>query len=112
MIIEKTEAAADPGFLQKLGMVSPTINANSLSNLVTSVIDIMLFVAGTLAIIYLIYSGILYLTAAGNADAAKKGQSGIINAIIGVVVIVLAYFLVSAVASYVSSTAGSATTTP
>lgn len=61
---------------------------------VSSVIDIILMVAGALAVIYLIYSGILYITAAGNPDAAKKGQQGIINAIIGIVIIVAAYFII------------------
>jgi type IV secretory pathway VirB2 component (pilin) len=51
------------------------------------VVDIIGPVAGAVAFIYLIYSGFLYLTAAGNPDNAKKGQQGIINAIIGIAII-------------------------
>ncbi|PIX30025.1 hypothetical protein COZ63_01930, partial [Candidatus Berkelbacteria bacterium CG_4_8_14_3_um_filter_42_13] len=45
-------------------------------------------------VIYLIYSGIIYITAAGNPDAAKKGQQGVINAIIGIVIIIAVYFII------------------
>ena len=73
----------------------------SLPGLVNSAIDIVLFIAAVMAVIYLIYSGILYITAAGNPDAAKKGQQGIINAVIGVVIIVLAYVVANSIANYV-----------
>ena len=76
--------------------------------LISNVINIVLFVAGVLAIVYLIYSGILYITAAGNPDAAKKGQQGIINAVIGIVIIVLAFFIARAVASYANDVGSAA----
>ncbi len=66
------------------------------------VVRIVLEVAAVLAVIYLIYSGILYLTAAGNPDAAKKGQQGLVNAIIGIVIIILAYVIVTVIASTVT----------
>ena len=56
-------------------------------------------IAGVVAFFYLIYSGFIYLTAGGNPDAAKKGQQGILNAIIGLVIIVLAYSIVRGVVS-------------
>lgn len=62
-----------------------------------SIITIMLELAGALAVVYLVYSGILYLTAAGNPDNAKKGAQGVTNAIIGIIVIVLAFAIVTAV---------------
>jgi len=65
------------------------------------IINIVSLVAGILAVIYLIYAGIVYITAGGNPDAAKKGQQGIINAIIGIVVIVLAYFIATSITNYV-----------
>ena len=73
------------------------------TDLVSVSLGILLWVAGVVAIIYLIYSGILYLTAAGNPDAAKKGQQGIVNAIIGIIIIVLAYVIASSVAGLLGS---------
>jgi len=74
----------------------------SISSLVTMVIGWMAFVAGVLAVVYLIYSGILYLTAGGNPDQAKKGQQGIINAIIGLVIIALAFSIAWGVGNLIS----------
>lgn len=71
-----------------------------LTDIGSTIIEWILVIAGVLAIIYLIYSGILYITAAGNPDAAKKGQQGVINAIIGIVIIVLAYFIATGVANF------------
>lgn len=64
------------------------------------IIDMVALVAGILAVIYLLYSGIIYITAGGNPDNAKKGQQGVINAIIGIVIIVLAYFIATSIANY------------
>ena len=77
-------------------------NQMSISSLVTMVIGWMAFVAGVLAVVYLIYSGILYLTAGGNPDQAKKGQQGIINAIIGLVIIALAFSIAWGVGNLIS----------
>lgn len=52
--------------------------------------------AGVLAFAFLLYSGFVYLTAGGNAEAAKKGQAGILNAIIGLIIIALAYTISTA----------------
>ena len=54
-------------------------------------------ISGMLAFIYLVYSGILYLTSSGNPDNAKKGLQGVINAAIGIVIIVAAWAIIGAV---------------
>ena len=72
----------------------PADATGSLEGTLDHVITIILMIAGALAVIYLIYSGIIYITAAGNPDAAKKGQQGVINAIIGIVIIIAVYFII------------------
>jgi len=69
----------------------------SLDDLLSTVTGWVFIVAGIVAFFYLVYSGFIYLTAGGNPDAAKKGQQGILNAIIGLVIIALAYGIVTAV---------------
>ncbi len=59
-----------------------------------SVVNFLLTLSAIIAVIFLLYSGILYLTAAGNEDNANKGKKGIINAIIGIIVIVLALVII------------------
>jgi len=63
------------------------------------IVNWVLIIAGVVAFFYLVYSGFIYLTAGGNPDAAKKGQQGILNAIIGIVIITLSYVIVRAVVS-------------
>lgn len=85
--------------------ITPNQTINTWQGLVNTVATWIFAIAGVVAFFYLIYSGFLYLTAAGNPDAAKKGQQGIINAIIGLVIIFLAFAIVRAVTSLLGSTA-------
>ena len=71
-----------------------TTDSVKFTTVLNNIIGIITIVAAGLAVIYLIYSGIIYITAAGNPDNAKKGQQGVINAIIGIVIIVAAYFII------------------
>ena len=51
-------------------------------------------IALALAVIYLIYAGVQYITSGGSPDKAKAARAGIINAIIGIVVIVASYAII------------------
>lgn len=73
-----------------------------ITGILQTIADIMLVVAGVLAIIYLIWAGIQYIT--GTGKGAEGAKSQIINAVIGVIVIVLAYAIVTAAISLVSTT--------
>jgi len=78
-------------------IVPQTGRGTTVQSLADTVLTWIFTIAGILAVIYLVYAGIIYITAGGNPDAAKKGQQGIINAIIGIVIIVLAYVIVASV---------------
>lgn len=65
-------------------------------------LTLLMLVAGGAAVLFLIYNGILYITGGGlstigaGADAKKvqKAKDGIINAIIGIVIITSAYTII------------------
>ena len=63
--------------------------------LIASILDSALLIAGGLAVIALIYSGIMYFTAYGDEAKAKLAKRNATWAIIGIVVIVLSYTLVA-----------------
>ena len=65
--------------------------ATKLINLITNWV---LAIAAAVAFIYLVISGINYITAGGDAEKATKARTGILNAIIGIVVIVLAFIII------------------
>lgn len=92
--VEKVYAAAP--MLSPVGdpNSSDTNGVTAINNLYTSVLNVLLLLAGILAVLYLIWAGIMYITSAGDAERAKKGKAGIINAIIGIVIIVAAYAII------------------
>lgn len=78
--------------------ICPITSSYTLGQLVDTIITYMLYIAGALAVIYLLYSGILYITAGGDETKATKARTGIVNAVIGVIIIVLAFVIEKAAA--------------
>ena len=103
-LIPKAYAEATGGQWNWLGPVNSG-NA-TVGGLANTVFHFVLLIAAVLAVIYLIYSGIIYITAAGNPDNAKKGQQGVINAIIGIIIIVAAFFIINLAMNIASGIAG------
>ncbi len=66
-------------------------------SLIAAIIKIMLVLAGIVAVFFLIIGGYRYITAQGNAEQAEKGRSTVINAIIGIVIIIMSYVIVNVV---------------
>ncbi len=93
-----TTSAADNRF--RLPFIEAPLNGGTISfaTLFNSIINVILVIAGFLAIVYLIFSGIRYITSAGNADQAKAARQGIINAVIGIAVVVASFVIVRLVA--------------
>ena len=59
-------------------------------------------ISGTVVILFLIYGGFIYLTSAGNDEAAEKGKKILINAVIGLVVIIMSTAIVTIVSGLLS----------
>lgn len=55
------------------------------------VINIALGTVGTIVVILFIYSGFLWMTAAGNEEKITKAKRILSNAIIGIVIVIMAY---------------------
>ena len=86
---------------------------SSVTSLLKLVINWMLGLAGLIAVLFLIIGGFWYLTSAGNEEQAEKGKNTVINAIIGIVIIVLSWVIVNVVANLAASnTSGGGTVTP
>lgn len=71
---------------------------------ITAVIEIVLGVAGALAVLFVIIGGFRYITAQGDEKKVEGAKATLKNAIIGLVVILLAFAILSAVESFVIST--------
>lgn len=78
----------------------------SIASIFKLIISWALAIAFIAAVIMLIVGGFRYITSAGNTDSATKGKTAIINALIGIVIIVLSYIIVQIVYRFVAGTGG------
>lgn len=88
--------------------VRPAPNAQlDLLGLAVLILNFLILIAAILAIFYLIWAGIRYITAGVDDEQAKKARSAIYNAVIGIVVIILSYVIIQYVAILARNTAES-----
>lgn len=89
--IAKALAETAPA-IRPVGQPNQAVNANNvINNVYTEVLGILLLLAGGLAVIYIVWNGILYITSAGSAEKAKAARSGVINGVFGVMIVVAAF---------------------
>lgn len=85
--------------LNKVGKEFTTPRGLSKSSTVTDVIvyviKILLQVAMGIAVLFIIIGGYQYITSAGNEERATKGRKTLVNALIGLVLIIFSYTIVS-----------------
>ena len=95
-----------PAFAQG-GLISPTDQPGriaeatggqaSLRQLVLTFLNFFLGFLGLIAVIMVIYGGVLYVTAAGEQDKVDKGKKIIMYSVVGIVIILLAFALVNTI---------------
>jgi hypothetical protein len=85
---------------QSTGLNCQNTNVNGL---IRTVINWMLGIAFGVAVLFLIIGGFWYITSAGNEETAEKGKGTAINAIIGIVIIILSYVIINVVSGLVGS---------
>ncbi|MEO6513584.1 MAG: hypothetical protein ABIR37_02730 [Candidatus Saccharimonadales bacterium] len=73
---------------------NPLTGSNGLIIKITRVIA---FVAGAAAVIIIMLSGFRYVTSSGDATKATQARNGIIYALVGLIVIISAQFIISLV---------------
>ena len=66
-----------------------------LPDIITTIINVMLFIAGALAVIMIIYGGIRYITAHGDEKQVKVAKDTIVYSVAGLIIAILAYALVT-----------------
>ncbi len=69
--------------------------SNTLPASVKNIINLLLYVAGIIAVIIMVVSGIRFITSDGNAQTADKARNTIVYASVGLVVAVLSYAIVN-----------------
>lgn len=72
-----------------------TTDQSLLSGVLKDVINVMLYMAGAIAVIMVVVGGIRYITSDGDPGAAAKAKNTIIYALVGLVVAVMSYSIVN-----------------
>lgn len=95
LFIARAHAAVSA--ITPVGSADPNGSGNmntTVSNAGTAIVNFLFLLGGVLAVIYLLWCGIQYITAGGNADRAKGARQGIVNAIFGIIVMMAAYAII------------------
>ncbi len=71
------------------------VTETNAKNITGTVIKVLMYIAGILAVIMVIYAGFLYVTSAGDSGKVQKAKTALIYAVVGIVVAVLAYAIVA-----------------
>ena len=68
-----------------------------------AILDDLIRIAALVAVGYVVYGGIQYVTSQGSPDQTKKAQQTIINALVGVVIAIFAATIVTFIGNKLSS---------
>ncbi|MBP9686913.1 MAG: hypothetical protein KBD66_03910 [Candidatus Doudnabacteria bacterium] len=74
----------------------------TLGGLIKRILNILLTLAGVIAVLMIVLGGYQYVTSQGVDDKAKAGRKTITNAAIGLIAVLLAYMLVTVVTNFVT----------
>ncbi len=98
-------AACDPtagGIQTGADCAQPTGTSGNLfatGGIFQTIANVLIFLVGAIAVIYLIIGGLRYVTSGGDSKAVTAAKDTILYAIIGIVVAVISYALVTFVIS-------------
>ncbi len=74
-------------------------DASNVQKLGTDVITLLLFLTGSISVLFMIIGGYWFMTSGANPDGAKKGKLTVQYAIFGLIIVILSYAIVSVVSN-------------
>lgn len=76
----------------------------NINQLVANITTWVLGIAGAIAVLFIIIAGLRYITSHGDSKQAEAAKTTLRNAIIGLVIIVLAFFIVNLIIAVLAKT--------
>lgn len=67
----------------------------NLEDLITTIVNVLLFLIGLLSVIMIIYGGFRFVTSGGSAEVVKSAKNTILYSIVGLVVAIMAFAIVN-----------------
>lgn len=96
-------ATGDP---ESCGNQAGAADGGALANIARRIVDVFSIIVGVVAVIFIIYGGFRYITSGGDSGSVSSAKNTLIYAIIGLIIVALAQFIVRVVLN----TASNATT--
>jgi len=87
-------------------------NEQGMTHVISLIINIMIYIAGIIAVIVIVMSGIKFASSRGDSGATKKAQATLFHAVIGLVIVVMAFAIVNFVFSMLLNTNSSSNSQP
>jgi len=78
----------------------PPAKLSDLENIFGNVISILIGAGGVVLFVMIIIGGFLYLTAGGNPQQAESARKTITSAIIGIVILAMAYLIIQLIGNF------------
>jgi hypothetical protein len=75
-------------------------SANKIGSLLSSIVTILLVVAAIISLFFLIFGGIKWITSGGDKSKVESARNTIIASIIGLVVALLAFFIITIILGF------------
>lgn len=89
---------------QQIGECDVSGGTTGINDLITKIVNIFSIIVGIVSVIMIIYGGFRYVTSGGDSSNVSNAKNTIIYAIIGLVVVALAQFIVQFVLDKVTTT--------
>lgn len=90
----------DPKFIDSCKiMIDFSNNPNQFWLIGLGIVDILLRVAGLVAVAFVVYGGFMYMTSQGEPDKTSKAKNTLLNSLIGLTIAIMATVIVSFVGS-------------
>jgi len=86
----------------QINLQTPNVKFTTFREVLSQGFNIIIMVSGIIFVLMLLIGGVLYLLAAGNEESAKKARQLMLDAVIGLVIVVTAW----AVGNYVLQVLG------
>lgn len=78
-------------FAQKIDAGASGIPVNDGQNLLTNGLNLVYFLAGSIAVIMIIVAGVMYVTSSGDSGRVTKAKNMLTYAIVGIIIVIIAF---------------------
>lgn len=100
--VQAVSICDDPGVDQELKDAAGCSTTSTVGGVANTIINIVLSLVGVIAVGVMIYGGVLYMTSAGDAGKARRARDVILYGLVGLIVALLAFAIVTFVGKGVS----------